>query len=76
MVNVHMLCGPLQGTSGGPVTRRTHCGRMRSHHNCNDGTGARAAGIKYTASKSGRPAIFFRDPDENCLEVVELAPWR
>lgn len=34
------------------------------------------AGIKYTASKSGRPAIFFRDPDDNCLEVVELADWR
>ena len=34
------------------------------------------AGIKYTASKSGRPAIFFRDPDMNCLECVEVAPWR
>ena len=34
------------------------------------------AGIKYTASQSGRPAIFFRDPDENTLEVVETADWR
>lgn len=34
-------------------------------------------GIAYTASKSGRPAIFFRDPDMNCLEVVELDDdWR
>jgi hypothetical protein len=34
------------------------------------------AGIKYTKSKSGRPAIFFRDPDQNCLEAVELDGWR
>jgi glyoxylase I family protein len=34
------------------------------------------AGITYTRSMSGRPAIFFRDPDANCLECVELAPWR
>jgi hypothetical protein len=25
---------------------------------------------------AGRPAIFFRDPDMNCLEVVETAAWR
>jgi hypothetical protein len=34
------------------------------------------AGIKYTESKSGRPAIFFRDPDDNCLEAVEINQWR
>lgn len=34
------------------------------------------AEIKYTRSMSGRPAIFFRDPDMNCLEVVELEAWR
>ncbi|GAB4820282.1 hypothetical protein N2152v2_007328 [Parachlorella kessleri] len=34
------------------------------------------AGIPYTRSMSGRPALFFRDPDMNCLEVVESAPWR
>ena len=34
------------------------------------------AAIQYTRSMSGRPAVFFRDPDANCLEVVELAPWR
>lgn len=32
--------------------------------------------IKYTASKSGRPAVFFRDFDANTIECVEIAPWR
>mmetsp|Transcript_34393 Transcript_34393/g.76389 ORF Transcript_34393/g.76389 Transcript_34393/m.76389 type:complete len:205 (+) Transcript_34393:132-746(+) len=35
-----------------------------------------AAGITYTMSMSGRPAVFFRDPDMNCLEVVEMEAWR
>ncbi|WP_296755775.1 VOC family protein [Thiobacillus sp.] len=30
-----------------------------------------AAGIPYTASKSGRAALFCRDPDANTLEFVE-----
>ncbi|KAL4451348.1 hypothetical protein ABPG77_009420 [Micractinium sp. CCAP 211/92] len=34
------------------------------------------AGIEYTRSMSGRPAIFFRDPDANCLEVVQIDTWR
>jgi glyoxylase I family protein len=34
------------------------------------------AGVEYTRSMSGRPAIFFRDPDSNCLECVELEAWR
>ena len=33
-------------------------------------------GVAFTASKSGRPAIFFRDPDCNTLEVVEGLQWR
>lgn len=33
-------------------------------------------GIPYTKSKSGRAAIFFRDPDANTLECVETEPWR
>jgi glyoxylase I family protein len=33
-------------------------------------------GIKYTMSKSGRPACFFRDPDMNTLEIVEIDDWR
>lgn len=30
-----------------------------------------AAGIAYTSSKSGRRALFCRDPDQNALEFVE-----
>ncbi|XAR67135.1 Methylmalonyl-CoA epimerase [Bertholletia excelsa] len=29
-------------------------------------------GISYTLSRSGRPAIFFRDPDANALEFAEF----
>jgi glyoxylase I family protein len=35
-----------------------------------------SAGVPYTRSKSGRPAVFFRDPDANTLEVVEIESWR
>ena len=31
-----------------------------------------AADIKYTKSKSGRDALFFRDPDMNTIELVVL----
>jgi glyoxylase I family protein len=31
-----------------------------------------AAGVGYTASKSGRAALFCRDPDSNALEFVEV----
>ncbi|GAQ89338.1 Lactoylglutathione lyase / glyoxalase I family protein [Klebsormidium nitens] len=31
-------------------------------------------GIRYTMSKSGRPALFCRDPDENALEISQSAP--
>lgn len=31
----------------------------------------RAADIPYTRSNSGRAGVFFRDPDMNCLEVLE-----
>lgn len=30
------------------------------------------AGIPYTLSRSGRPAIFFRDPDSNALEFTQV----
>lgn len=33
-----------------------------------------AAGITYTNSKSGRRALFCRDPDGNALEFVEIIP--
>ena len=29
------------------------------------------AGIVYTLSKSGRKALFFRDPDGNAVEIIE-----
>jgi glyoxylase I family protein len=29
-------------------------------------------GVFYTRSKSGRRAIFFRDPDGNAIEVIEM----
>jgi glyoxylase I family protein len=32
-----------------------------------------AAGVAYTASKSGRAALFCRDPDMNTLEFVEVS---
>jgi glyoxylase I family protein len=32
-----------------------------------------AAGVQYTASKSGRVALFCRDPDMNTLEFVEVS---
>jgi glyoxylase I family protein len=30
------------------------------------------AGIPYTLSRSGRPAIFTRDPDANALEFTQV----
>ena len=30
------------------------------------------AGIEYTPSRSGRPALFCRDPDGNTLELIEV----
>ena len=35
-----------------------------------------AGKIEYTKSKSGRKAVFFRDPDMNTLEIFESGPWR
>lgn len=32
-----------------------------------------SAGVKYTASQSGRAALFCRDPDSNTLEFVEVS---
>jgi catechol 2,3-dioxygenase-like lactoylglutathione lyase family enzyme len=31
------------------------------------------AGVAYTLSKSGRSALFCRDPDQNALEFIEVA---
>jgi catechol 2,3-dioxygenase-like lactoylglutathione lyase family enzyme len=35
-----------------------------------------AANVSFTASASGRAALFFRDPDGNTLECAEHPPWR
>lgn len=35
-----------------------------------------AHSISFTKSKSGRQALFFRDLDQNVLEVAEMQPWR
>jgi glyoxylase I family protein len=32
--------------------------------------------IPFTQSKSGRAAVFFRDPDQNVLECMEVEDWR
>jgi glyoxylase I family protein len=32
-----------------------------------------SAGIDYTRSRSGRRALFFRDPDGNALELIEAS---
>jgi glyoxylase I family protein len=31
-----------------------------------------AAGVSYTLSRSGRRALFVRDPDGNALELMEI----
>lgn len=36
----------------------------------------KAAQVPHTLSASGRPAVFFRDPDANTLECMEVQPWR
>lgn len=33
-------------------------------------------GVPFTRSRSGRPALFFRDPDGNTLECAESGLWR
>ena len=59
--------------------RREHGGRTRRIGTDAETSALRPLereGIPYTASRSGRPAIFFRDPDCNTLEVVEGLEWR
>jgi glyoxylase I family protein len=61
---------PLQG-------RPQHGGRDRHVALCVsniDALRARLddAGVPYTLSRSGRKALFCRDPDENALEFVEI----
>ncbi len=63
-----------------PVTGRpAHGGRDRhTALGVSDWEGLRrrleALGVPYTLSRSGRRALFCRDPDGNALELVEVSP--
>ena len=64
--------------SGPPAERPEHGGR--DAHLAMDVTdldkvvqALEAAGIAYTQSRSGRKALFCRDPDGNALELIEAA---
>ena len=75
---IHLLELPEYGQSREP---RQHGGR--DHHLAMNVTGLdevvqalEKAGIAYTRSRSGRKALFCRDPDGNALELVELMQER
>lgn len=72
---LHLICLPNPDATS---SRPEHGGR--DHHIAlavrnMDGLKSRldAAGVKYSVSKSGRAALFCRDPDANTLEFVEVA---
>ncbi len=72
---IHLLELP---NSDSTDNRPQHVGRDR-HLACQvsdlDGIIARLekANIAYTRSRSGRSAVFFRDPDGNGIELIEVA---
>ncbi|GBG14947.1 diguanylate cyclase [Novimethylophilus kurashikiensis] len=73
MIHLMLLPNPDAG-----VTRPEHGGRDRHTALAIDDLDALmqrldAAGIHYSLSKSGRRALFCRDPDENALEFLEQA---
>lgn len=71
---IHLICQP----NPDPVTGRPEHGGRDRHTalGVKDWEGLRqkldAAGLAYTLSKSGRKALFVRDPDGNTLELVAL----
>ena len=70
---IHLLCLPNPDPTTG---RPPHGGRDRHIALAvRDLAALRArldaAGIAYTLSQSGRPALFLRDPDGNALELVD-----
>lgn len=71
---IHLICQP----NPDPVTGRPEHGGRDRHTalGVKDWEGLRArldaAGLAYTLSKSGRRALFVRDPDGNALELVAL----
>ncbi len=71
---IHLICLPNPDPVSG---RPEHGGRDR--HTALGVRGWRElrarlddAGVPYTLSRSGRKALFVRDPDGNALELVEL----
>ena len=70
---IHILCLP----NPDPVAERPeHGGRDRHTALAVEGwealkTALDAAGVAYSLSRSGRRALFCRDPDGNTLELVE-----
>ena len=72
---LHLMCLPSPDAG---IARPEHGGRDR-HIALGVGDMAAlqrrldAAGVKYTASKSGRAALFCRDPDQNTLEFVGVS---
>ncbi len=71
---IHLICLPNPDTA---VARPEHGGRDR--HTALGVTGWEAlrarldgAGLAYTLSRSGRRALFVRDPDGNALELIEV----
>lgn len=71
---IHLICQP----NPDPVTGRPEHGGRDRHTalGVKDWEGMRArldaAGLAYTLSRSGRRALFVRDPDGNALELVSL----
>jgi glyoxylase I family protein len=71
---IHLICQP----NPDPVMGRPEHGGRDRHTalGVKDWEGLReqldAAGLAYTLSKSGRRALFVRDPDGNALELVSL----
>lgn len=71
---IHLLCLPNPDPIDG---RPAHGGRDRHTALAVEGweeLKARldAAGIGYTLSRSGRRALFIRDPDGNALELIDM----
>lgn len=71
---IHLLCLPNPEKG---LVRPAHGGRDRHVAVAVDSVEQLArrldvAGIPYTRSRSGRAAVFCRDPDENALEFVEV----
>jgi glyoxylase I family protein len=73
---IHLLQVPNPETG---LIRPAHCGRDRHLAlRCNDldalASRLEAAGISISRSKSGREALFCRDPDDNAVEIIQHSP--